>query len=217
MQLCLWYLEIWYMTWPSKTQKYRSKKAQNGSTNLSEHWPVPCTNPFLVSSCPSITSAIFTWSLKRLKKWKLEMGKSNIILCMKILSLKISTKNMQRNVNVNVIKFSWLCLWISRQKQSAVILCGKSNVKLQILEIYFGILIIYQWDWHIKISITKWYLVALYVQNLLQKYDESTCCGGLHTLSTCCTCAKIMWHFECTCVTPFWWDTLSAVRMLNLF
>ena len=137
---------------------------------------------------------------KTAKKVKPEMGKPNIILCMKIVSLKISTKKMQRNVNVNVIKFFWLCLWISRQKQSAVILCEKSNVKLQILEISFGLIIIYQWDWHIEISI-KWDVVALYVQNLLQKYDESTCCGGLHTMSTWCTCAKIMWHFEYMCCT----------------
>ena len=42
---------------------------------------------------------------KMAKKVKPEMGKPNIILCMKIVSLKISTKKMQRNVNVNVIKF----------------------------------------------------------------------------------------------------------------
>ena len=58
---------------------------------------------------------------------------------------------------------------------------------------HFGILIIYQCnEIGLKISITIWDLVALYVQNLLQKYDESTFCGGLHTMSTCCTCAKIM-------------------------
>ena len=63
----------------------------------------------------------------------------------------------------------------------------------------------------LKISITIWDLVALYVQNLLQKYEQSTCCGGLHTLSTCCTCTKIKGHFEymrCTIL----WGTLSTGR-----
>ena len=127
------------------------------------------------------------------KKVKPEMGKSNVISTM--YEDRISENFNQKNAK------KWLCLWISRQKQSAVILCGKSNVKLQIVEIYFGILIIYQWDCHKKNSIRKWDLVALYVQNLLQKYDESTFCGGLHTMSTCCTCAKIMWHFEYMCCT----------------